>query len=214
MCRRMNDALQNTSHWSACLAALIYPGIREEQCKPLPGQHRYYNRRMSRTSHFHLAGCAICLAALAFGYFYLQRTLGFEPCPLCLLDRFVFAALAVIFALAYFQFPGKRDRIGYDIGAMVVSLGGTAIAGRHVYLQHYPPTGLGDCGAGFWYLLDQIGIEGTITSALQGRGDCSEIQWTLAGLSIPTLTLILFVVLFLLPLADMICAIRQHPRES
>ena len=168
---------------------------------------------MSRIPNLHLVGLVICVAALAFGYLYLERTLGLEPCPLCILDRFIFIALAIIFALAYFQRPGARDRIGYDIGALVMSLGGTAIAGRHVYLQNHPPDTLGDCGAGFWHMLDQIGLEGAVASALQGGGDCGTIQWTFLGLSIPALTLGLFVVLFLLSLVDMIDAIRKRHLE-
>ena len=168
---------------------------------------------MRRTPNLHLVGLVICLAALAFGYLYLELTLGLEPCPLCILDRIVFIALAVIFALAFFQRPNAGERIGYDIGAMVMSLGGLVIAGRHVYLQNRPADTLGDCGAGFWHMLDRVGIEGAVASALQGRGDCSDIQWTFLGLSIPTLTLGLFVVLFMLSLTDLIDAIRKRHRE-
>ena len=46
---------------------------------------------MQRPFSLHLIGLVLCLAALAFAYFYLEKTLGFEPCPLCILDRFVFA---------------------------------------------------------------------------------------------------------------------------
>ena len=168
---------------------------------------------MRRIPDLHLAGLSICLAALAFGYFYLERALGLEPCPLCILDRIVFIALAIIFALAYFQRPNTGDRIGYDIGALVMSLGGIGIAGRHLYLQNRPAETLGDCGAGFWHLLDRVGLEGAVASAFQGGGDCGSIQWTFLGLSIPALTLGLFVVLFLLPLADMIEAIRNRHKQ-
>ncbi len=149
-------------------------------------------------------GLLLCLGALAFAYFYLERTLGLEPCPLCVLDRILLGTLAGIFALAWLQQPNRRDRIGYDIGALVFSAGGLAVAGRHVYLQHVPPDTLGDCGAGFWHLMEEIGIEGAVASALRGGGDCGAIQWTLFGLSIPTLTLILFGMLFLMALIDMV----------
>ncbi len=168
---------------------------------------------MRRIQNLHLLGLVICLAALAFGYFYLERTLGLEPCPLCILDRIIFIALAGIFALAYFQRPKAGERIGYDVGTLVISLGGVGIAARHVYLQNRPADALGDCGAGFWHLLDQVGLEGAVASALQGGGDCGSIQWTFLGLSIPTLTLGLFAVLFLLSLTDMIDAIRNRHKE-
>ena len=133
---------------------------------------------------------------------------------MCILDRFVFATLAVIFALAIFQQPEPRERIGYDIGAATIAAGGLLISGRHVWLQIHPPEGLGNCGAGFWHLLDRIGVEGAIASALQGSGDCGSIQWTFLGLSIPALTLGLFAILFLLSLVDMIDVIRKRHTES
>ena len=168
---------------------------------------------MPRLPNLHLLGLVICLAALAFGYLYLERTLGLEPCPLCILDRIIFIALAVVFALAYFQRPNAGERIGYDVGALIISLGGVGIAARHVYLQNRPADTLGDCGAGFWHMLDRFGLEGAVSSALQGSGDCGSIQWTFLGLSIPALTLGLFVVLFLLSLTDMIVAIRNRHKE-
>ena len=168
---------------------------------------------MRRTSDLHLIGLVICLGSLAFGYFYLEQALGLEPCPLCILDRIIFIALAAVYALAYFQRPNAGERIGYDIGALIVSLGGVGIAARHVYLQNRPADALGDCGAGFWYLLDRIGLEGAVSSALRGDGDCGEIQWTFLGLSIPSLTLGLFVILSLLSLTDLIRAIQNRHKE-
>ncbi len=178
------------------------------------GARKDYNGRMRRISRLHLTGLAICLGALAFGYLYLEQTLGLEPCPLCVLDRIVLLALAAIFALAHFQRPSAGERIGYDIGALIVSLGGIGIAARHVQLQSRPPDSLSDCGAGFWHMLDQIGIEGAVADALRGGGDCGSVQWTFLGLSIPTLTLGVFVVLSLLSLTDLIDAIRNRHRES
>lgn len=159
----------------------------------------------------HLYGLGACLAALGFGYLYLERVLGLEPCPLCILDRIVLWTLAGVFALAHFQGPDRRDRIGYDIGAMLIAAVGLGVAGRHVYLQTLPPGSLGECGAGFWYLAEQAGMEAAVAAALRGTGDCGEVQWTFLGLSIPALTLGVFVVLFALALADMVQAIRSRP---
>ncbi len=166
---------------------------------------------MDRIPSLHLIGLSLCLGALAFAYLYLERTLGLEPCPLCVLDRFLFGTLAVVFAFAWLRNPDRRDRIGYDIGALGFCIGGLGVAGRHVYLQHAPAESLAECGAGFWDLMEQIGIEGAVASALRGDGDCGDIQWTFLGLSIPTLTLILFAVLFLITLVDIILAIRSKP---
>ena len=38
-------------------------------------------------------GATLCLAALLIAYFILQQHLGLLPCPLCIIDRFIIAAL-------------------------------------------------------------------------------------------------------------------------
>ena len=158
----------------------------------------------------HLYGLGVCLAALGFGYLYLERILGLEPCPLCILDRIILWTLAAVFALAHFQRPDRRERIGYDIGAALIAAIGLGVAGRHVYLQTLPPGSLSECGAGFWYLADSVGMEAAVAAALRGTGDCGEVQWTFLGLSIPTLTLGVFMVLFALALIDLIRAVRSR----
>lgn len=159
----------------------------------------------------HLYGLGVCLAALGFGYLYLERVLGLEPCPLCVLDRIVLWTLAGVFALARFQHPGKRGRIAYDLAALLLAAIGLGVAGRHVYLQTLPPGSLAECGAGFWFLAEQAGLEAAVAAALRGTGDCGEVQWTFLGLSIPALTLGVFVLLLALALIDLIRAARSRP---
>ena len=159
----------------------------------------------------HLPALGVCLAALGFGYLYLERALGLEPCPLCVLDRIVLWTLAAVFALAHFQRPDRRERIGYDVGALLIAAVGLGVAGRHVYLQTLPPGSLSECGAGFWHLADSVGMEAAVAAALRGTGDCGEVQWTFLGLSIPALTLGVFMVLFALALVDMVQAVRSRP---
>ena len=159
----------------------------------------------------HLYGLGVCLAALGFGYLYLERVLGLEPCPLCVLDRIVLWTLAGVFTLAHFQRPGKRGRIGYDVGLLLIAAIGLGVAGRHVYLQTLPPGSLAECGAGFWFLAEQASMEAAVAAAVRGTGDCGEVQWTFLGLSIPALTLGVFVLLLTLALIDLTRAARSHP---
>ena len=159
----------------------------------------------------HLPALGVCLAALGFGYLYLERVLGLEPCPLCILDRIVLWTLAAVFALACFRRLGRRGRIGCDAGALLLAAAGLGVAGRHVHLQTLPPGALSECGAGFWYLADSVGMGAAVAAALRGAGDCGEVQWTFLGLSIPALTLGVFMVLSTLALIDMIRAVRSRP---
>ena len=46
-------------------------------------------------------GFSICVAAMLFAVLYLEHTLFLDPCPLCILDRVVIIALAVIFLIAW-----------------------------------------------------------------------------------------------------------------
>ena len=54
-------------------------------------------------------------------------------------------------------------------------------------------------------------MEAAVAAALRGTGDCGEVQWTFLGLSIPALTLGVFVLLLALALIDLLRTARSRP---
>ena len=124
------------------------------------------------------------LAAMVFAVVYLQQTLGLPPCPLCVTQR-GFVILVGLFAL-------------------LAAVGGGAVAGRHVWLQHLPPELTPACGPSLSYMLETLPLSETLQLVMMGDGNCAETVWTLLGLSIPEQTLALFAVLAAIALLQLL----------
>ena len=148
----------------------------------------------------YLFGGGICIAALAFAYFYLEAKLGLEPCPLCIFDRIVLAIMAGFFVLGFIHNPALLGRRIYAFFTLSMSLLGCALAGRHIYLQNLPPDQVPGCLPDFGYMLEEFPLLETIQMVLNSAGECAEIDWTFLGLTIPQQTLLVFIVLAVLSL--------------
>ena len=53
-------------------------------------------------------GAFLCFSALAVAYFFMERYLLLEPCPLCILDRLTVLAMGVFFPPVFFGNAGKK----------------------------------------------------------------------------------------------------------
>ena len=155
----------------------------------------------------HLVGFVLCAVALLIAVFFMERYLGFAPCPLCLLDRIIVASMAVVFLLAAVHNPRQLWQRVYAGVCTVLGSLGVAVAWRHIWLQSLPAGATPDCAPELDYLLDNFPLLETLSVILNTSGECAEVVWTLGGLSIPWQTLILFVVLVLLCLR----IIFRHP---
>ena len=137
-------------------------------------------------------GFAVCAALLAFAY-YLQYYEYQDPCPLCILQRVAFMALAAVFLVAAVHGPGRTGAIVYS-GILVTAASiGAAIAARHVWLQNLPRDKIPECGPGLEYLLKQLPLSKALEKVFAGSGECAEVGWTFLGLSIAGWALLWFV---------------------
>ena len=139
-----------------------------------------------------LFGLLVCIASLLFAVFYLERVLYLDPCPLCILDRVVLVALGLVFAIALAHNPGPAFSRVYGLLASALSLTGVGLAARHIWLQALPADEVPACGPDLYFMLETLPVLDTIRNILMGSGSCAEIQWTLAGLTLPQQTLLLF----------------------
>ncbi|MDN5621335.1 MAG: disulfide bond formation protein B [Psychrobacter sp.] len=138
----------------------------------------------------------MAVIGMSFALFYLQRHLGLLPCPLCIFQRIgliVMGSFALISAL--FNPKSKVVRLILWLGSLAGIGWSTAVAMRHVWLQHLPADQVPSCGPGLDYWLDTLPILQVFKEVFAGSGECASIDWTFVGLSIPELSLILFSVL-------------------
>lgn len=139
------------------------------------------------------AAVFIVIAVLLSTSLYLQHVVGLEPCPLCILQRYAFVAVA-LFALIAALAPDLPSRMAHAVSGLFALVGG-GTAAWHVWLQVNPPK-FASCGPGLEYMLSELPLARALPRIFQGSGDCTEVQWTFLGLSIAGWSLVWFTILF------------------
>ena len=128
--------------------------------------------------------CFIAVLMLLAGASYLQHVKGLQPCPLCMVQRLAFIAMAGLFFLGIIL-PSISWVVKVHNGLIfIVAALGLAAALRQLWLLHFMPP-LSDCGADFFYLLQHLPFNQLLTEILQGQGDCAKESWRLLGVSLP-----------------------------
>ncbi len=123
---------------------------------------------------------------------YIQTQHNLEPCPLCISQRIVFMSLGILFLLAAIQHPQRAGRRIYGVLQFAAAATGAGVAMRHIWIQANPDKVMAECGAGFDYIFETFPFKKALDLVFKGTGECSSIDWTLFGLTIPQLSLACF----------------------
>ncbi len=142
----------------------------------------------------YLAGTLV-IAALFGAALYLQYVLRQEPCPLCMMQRFVFIAMLVVFAVATLHNPKRTGAKVYGALIALLALSGIGVASRHIWIQHLPADEVPACGPGLDYMLDNFPLADVWKELMHGSGECAEKDWTFLTLGIPEWSLFWYVLL-------------------
>ena len=127
---------------------------------------------------------------------YTQYVLGLEPCPLCILQRVAVIALGISFLLLALRPPQrKQSKFLTSILLVMISSAGAGIAARHVWLQNLPPDKVPGCGPGLDFMMANFPLSDVLEMVFSGSGECAEISWSFAFLSMPAWVLIWLIVL-------------------
>jgi protein dithiol:quinone oxidoreductase len=138
----------------------------------------------------------ICIALVA-GALYLQYGLHEDPCPLCIIQRYFFLLIA-IFAFLGARLNSWRGVRLLEMLAALSALGGIVAAGKHVYVQANPGF---SCGFdALQPVVDSLPPAHWLPGVFKVAGLCETPYPPILGLSLPTWSLIAFVVAFV-PLA-------------
>ncbi len=137
-----------------------------------------------------------CFGLLVFGY-YLQFYQHQLPCPLCIVQRFVFIFIILISGLAAFFRLRRGGKLFFSALCLLLSLGGAIVASRHVWLQLHPELFNSACGPDLSYMLNTLPFSEALKLLFAGSGDCVKITWRFLGLSIAMWSLVCFVFLLM-----------------
>lgn len=145
-----------------------------------------------------------CISMLGVGL-YLQLQLEMLPCPLCILQRYAFATVAII-ALLSLVMPSRIVWLGAVITSLA-ALAGAGVAIRHLWVKAHPSV---SCGIDpLETSLNEIATARWFPTLFQADGLCTTEYEPILGLSIPTWALIWFIVFALLAA---LIALTRRPR--
>ncbi len=148
----------------------------------------------------------VCAGLLAFGL-YLQHGVGLDPCPMCIVQRYVMVIILVL-ALLLAWAPKDTARV-LGFGLIVPLAGfGAFVAARQSWLQWYPPE-VYSCGRDFYGMIETFPLKRAIPMIFRGSGDCTKIDWTFLGLSIANWSFLAFVAMGLYGAWLLVRQVRQ-----
>ncbi|MDO9419048.1 MAG: disulfide bond formation protein B [Herminiimonas sp.] len=137
-----------------------------------------------------LAVAFVSLALLAFAL-YLQHVENMQPCPLCVIQRYAFAAIAIICLISAFR-KEATAKVGAAL-ASLASLAGAGVAGWHIYIKANPTV---SCGIDpLETSLNTIPTAKLLPFLFQADGLCTTAYAPILGLSLPQWSLVWFVVI-------------------
>lgn len=142
----------------------------------------------SRTILLSIAAVSIALVGAAL---YLQHAKDMLPCPLCVIQRYLFLGIA-IFALVG-AFAGKIK--AFAGLALLSALGGLGVVGKHLYVIANPGF---SCGIDpMETMLNKIPTATLLPWMFRADGLCEAAQDTVLGLAVPQWSAVWFVILTL-----------------
>ncbi len=136
------------------------------------------------------------LILLAAAYFQFVK--GYEPCPLCIMERVAFLIVGIIALIATCHNPTRLGTWIYTVLIILFCLAGLYFAGKQVWLQHLPPDQVPACGPGLNVLIEDFPLSTILHELFFGSGQCAEVDWTFLSLSFAGWACVWFGVLILL----------------
>ena len=142
---------------------------------------------------------ALSLMAVIISYF-MQYSMDYSPCLLCLLQRYVLIFLTMMMAsLSCLNRPSPY-KLGVQIVGFFTALAGVTVAARQVFLQYTLDGSQMQCIPNLHFMLEQFGLLETLKSISFA---CAAIDVKILGLTVGVWSLLYFVLVtvyvFLLP---------------
>lgn len=138
-----------------------------------------------------ILGFLICAASLISALLIEDQYLV-SPCPLCMLQRLVYACLGIILLFgSIFNFKSLFRYI-YTTSVILIASLGFGIAYYQFWLQYYAPPQQISCSASLQRLIELHPILDALKIAFTGSPECATVDFTILTISIAGWSVILF----------------------
>ena len=157
---------------------------------------------MFKDNRLQIFGAFICFFSVIYAISYYDIYKGIQACNLCILDRYIFVAIGIIFSLSIWV-KKKLLFLPLIIVSFLLSCFGFIVSARHIWLQKTSENNqnndfANECSADFYYLFERFPLSSAFESIFSSRASCTEVVWSFLGLTIPTVAFIIFSILMLI----------------
>jgi disulfide bond formation protein DsbB len=136
-----------------------------------------------------LLAIAFTSLALIGAALYLQHARDMLPCPLCVIQRYLFIGVAVFSLIA----AAARKMKAFATLALLCALGGLVTVGKHLYVLAHPGF---SCGIDpMETMLNKVPTATMLPWLFRADGLCEAAQDTVFGLNVPQWSAVWFVLL-------------------
>lgn len=133
-----------------------------------------------------IIGAALTFLMIATALF-IQLKYDLEPCPLCITQRIIYIVLGFIFFISIWLPNLKIIRLTHLLLVFITTLVGMIFSGRHILIQAEVIAIPAECGIDLDYMFDNFPLMEACNLLFLGTGDCSKIDWTFYGVTLPQL---------------------------
>jgi disulfide bond formation protein DsbB len=160
----------------------------------------------TRRSLLALSAISFALVGVAL---YLQHARDMLPCPLCVIQRYLFLAVGIASLAGAFSSRAKA----WTLLALASALGGLGVAGKHLYVLAHPGF---SCGIDpMETILNKIPTATLLPWLFRADGLCEAAQDTVFGLNVPQWSAVWFALLSAALVALLVRSMRAaHPARS
>ena len=119
----------------------------------------------------------IVVSAILLTSIYFQVFDGIMPCPLCTLQRICFGILGILFLIGIMAYKKYSVRLVINTLCGFFAIFGISLAGRQVWLQHFPSANASECGVSLQYMMQVLPMNEVIQKILTGSAECTQRGW-------------------------------------
>ena len=142
----------------------------------------------------------LVISGLLLFSLYLQFYQGVLPCPLCSLQRVTFVIIGSLSLITGIIYRCRIARILLNIFSFIAAILGIILAGRQIWLQHFPPAGNAECSPDLHYMIQVLPMNELIQKIFAGSAECADQSWQFLSINMAEWSLICFILLGLLSL--------------
>lgn len=137
----------------------------------------------------------IVISGLLLFSLYLQFYQGVLPCPLCSLQRIAFLFIAALSFLTAILFRFRCLRLLFNFITFIFADVGILLAGRQIWLQHFPPPGSSECSPSLQYMIEVLPMNEVIQKVFTGSAECTDVSWSFLHINMAEWALLWFIFL-------------------